>query len=85
MNLTTDLLGGIAATLTTIAFIPQVFHILKTKNTSSISLKMYLLFATGVFLWFLYGILLTAWPVIVANPIVLVLAVWIIILKLRHG
>ena len=46
---------------------------------------MYTLFTTGVALWLVYGILLGAWPIIVANGITLLLAGSVLILKLRFG
>jgi MtN3 and saliva related transmembrane protein len=78
-------IGSIAATLTTCLFIPQVWHVLKTRHTKDISLGMYALFTGGVALWLVYGILLGAWPIIIANCITLVLAGMVLILKLRFG
>ena len=46
---------------------------------------MYLLFTCGVALWLVYGLLLEAWPIIVANAVTLVLAGTVLTLKLRHG
>ncbi|HAF44478.1 MAG TPA: hypothetical protein DCK83_05935 [Gallionellaceae bacterium] len=78
-------IGGIAATLTTCSFIPQVWRVLKTRHTKDISLSMYALFTGGVALWLVYGILLGAWPVIIANCITLVLAGMVLVLKVRFG
>ena len=77
-------IGVLAALLTTAAFVPQVLHILRTRDTHAISLLMYLLFATGVALWCVYGLLLQLWPVVLANAITLALALAVIVLKLRQ-
>lgn len=78
-------IGGIAATLTTCSFIPQVWRVLQTRHTQDISLTMYALFTTGVALWLAYGILLGAWPIIIANGITLLLAGVVLLLKIRFG
>ena len=80
-----DSIGIIAGTLTTIAFLPQVIQVLKTKSTEDISLVMYVVFITGVVFWLLYGILLGAWPVIIANIVTFILALIVLVMKLRHG
>lgn len=80
-----DLIGYAAATLTTAAFVPQVVHTLRTHDTRAISLWMYLLFSGGVALWAAYGLLLGAWPIIVANAITLSLATVVLWLKLRES
>ncbi|ROV59516.1 glutathione synthetase [Vibrio ponticus] len=76
-------LGYVAAFCTTCSFVPQVIHILKSKDTRSISLAMYTVFVLGVLLWFVYGVLVKDWPVIVANAITLLLASFILCLKVR--
>ena len=78
-------IGGIAATLTTCSFIPQVWRVWQTRHTKDISLVMYALFSCGVALWLVYGILLFSWPIIIANSITLVLAGTVLVLKLRFG
>lgn len=80
-----DWIGYVAAVLTTISFVPQAWQIWRTKITKGISLRMYILFTCGVALWLIYGILIGAWPVIVANTITVVLASIVLFLKLRHG
>ena len=80
-----DWIGGIAATLTTCSFIPQVWRVWQTRHTEDISLLMYTLFTVGVALWLAYGILLASWPVILANAITLLLAGTVLSLKLRFG
>ena len=78
-------IGYCAATLTTISFVPQVWQIWKTKHTQDISLRMYLLFTSGVGLWLVYGLQCGAWPVVAANAVTLLLAGTVLMLKLRHG
>ena len=77
-------LGLIAGALTTVAFIPQVVKIWKSKHTLDISLGMFLIFSVGVFLWLLYGIQLGALPLILANGITLVLSLTILVFKLKY-
>ena len=79
----TELIGVVAAVLTTISFVPQVWHSFKTRDVSGISLVMYSIFTVGIALWLVYGILLNAWPLIVANGITLTLAMAILLMKLR--
>lgn len=76
-------IGTSAGTLTTIAFIPQVSKTWKTQSAGDISLLMFLLFSTGVLLWLIYGILLGAYPIIVANGITLTLSASILALKIK--
>lgn len=81
----TDLIGSLAATLTTTAFIPQVWQIWRTRHTKDISLGMYIAFTCGVALWLLYGILLGSWPIIIANSITVCLAGAVLVMKIRFG
>lgn len=80
-----ELFGFIAAFLTTIAFVPQAIKTIRTRDTSGISLGMYLVFTVGVAFWFCYGLMLGSWPMIVSNIITFVLALIILVMKLRHG
>lgn len=77
--------GYVAATLTTLAFLPQAIKTIRTRDTHSISLGMYVVFNIGIVFWFAYGIALGSWPMIVANAITFVLSATILALKLRHG
>lgn len=81
---TIDLIGYIAATLTTASFIPQVLQTLKTKDVSGISLMMYSVFTVGIGLWLVYGVLISAWPIVIANAITLTLAGTILWMKIRY-
>lgn len=68
------LLGYMAASLTTLSFIPQAAKTLRSGDTSAISLRMYALFTSGIALWGVYGLLTGDGPLIVANAITLVSA-----------
>ncbi len=78
-----NITGSLAGALTTIAFIPQVVRTWKTRSAQDISLFMFLLFSCGVLLWLIYGILLHALPIILANGITLVLSTSILAMKVR--
>lgn len=80
-----NLVGALAATLTTIAFIPQAWMTWKSKRAEGVSLGMYSIFTSGVAMWLLYGLLIGAWPVIIANVFTLALALFILGMKLRFG
>jgi len=80
-----EAVGSLAALLTTLSFIPQVWHTWRTRDVSGISLAMYSAFTLGVALWLVYGWLLGAWPIIVANAVTLSLALSILLMKLRFG
>ena len=80
-----DWIGYAAAILSTASFLPQVVKAMRTGQTKDISLSMYLLLCSGVVLWVLYGLLIEATPVIVANLVTLSLAGAILIMKLRNG
>jgi len=80
----TDMIGTLAAVLTTASFLPQAWHTFKTKDVSGISLGMYSVFTAGVATWLVYGLMLQAWPVVIANVITLALAATILGMKLRY-
>ena len=80
-----DWLGYVAGTLTTVAFVPQVFRLWRTRSVRDISLGMYLTFTAGVALWVAYGLMIDALPVIVTNAITLVFAGAVLVLKLRFS
>jgi MtN3 and saliva related transmembrane protein len=85
VNLAADLIGYVAATLTTIAFVPQAWKTWKTKSAAGVSLRMYAIFTLGVALWLAYGLMIGAWPVIVANVVTLLLALFILVMRLKFG
>jgi MtN3 and saliva related transmembrane protein len=81
----TDLIGFAAAAGTTIAYIPQAVKTLKSKQTKDLSLPMYIILNIGIFLWLIYGLLQTDWPIIIANIVTLGLTLSILVLKIRNG
>jgi MtN3 and saliva related transmembrane protein len=84
MNMVTAL-GLLAGTLTTIAFLPQVIRIWRSKSAKDLSMTMLVTFTTGVFCWLVYGVMIDSLPVIIANAVTFVLAGMNVILKLRYG
>ena len=82
---TSDWIGYAAATLTTASFVPQAWHTFRTRDVRGISLGMYSVFTVGVACWLGYGVLLQAWPIVIANVITLGLAAGILVMKLRFG
>lgn len=84
MPLLHDFVGFAAAGLTTVAFIPQAAKSWTTRDLSGVSLPMYSLFTAGVALWLVYGLILGAWPIIIANVITLMLSGSVLLLKLRE-
>jgi MtN3 and saliva related transmembrane protein len=83
MNL--EWFGYAAAVLTTGSFIPQAVMTIRSRNTSGVSLAMYVIFTVGVALWLVYGIALESWPMILANTVTLGLAATILAMKVRFG
>lgn len=81
---TFTIIGLIAATCTTIAFLPQVIQVIRTKHTKDLSLAMYIILTIGVALWFIYGLLIEDLPIIIANAITLILASIILGMKLKY-
>jgi MtN3 and saliva related transmembrane protein len=81
MFVDTNHLGYLAATCTTGAFIPQVLMVWRQRGAPGVSTGMYLLFILGIVLWFLYGLALEAWPVVIANGLTLLLASAILAMK----
>ncbi|MBT6169821.1 MAG: SemiSWEET transporter [Flavobacteriaceae bacterium] len=73
-----ELIGLLAAILTTIAFIPQVFKVIKTRSSEGLSLTTYLIFITGVSLWLIYGICKMSFSMILGNGITVLLSAIII-------
>lgn len=80
-----DWIGSAAAILTTCSFVPQAWLTFRTRDVRGISLGMYSVFTVGVALWLLYGCLLGAWPIIIANGVTLALACAILGMKIRYG
>ena len=81
---TIDIFGFIAALLTTSAFIPQVIKTIREKDTKSLSLPMYLILTSGLLLWLTYGIMIKDWALIIANSITGILALIILVAKIKY-
>ncbi len=76
---TFTIIGLTAAACTTISFLPQAIKVIKTRDTKSLSLPMYMIFTTGVLLWLIYGLLVRDIPMIAANTITSVFSAIILI------
>jgi MtN3 and saliva related transmembrane protein len=75
--------GSIAGVLTTVAFLPQVLKVMKTKDTSALSLAMCLLQVTGVALWLVHGIVIRDMALLVANCVTFILTFTILCYKIK--
>lgn len=80
---TVELIGLVAAVLTTLAFLPQVVQTLRSGSTAGLSLPMLVVMTVGVALWLVYGLGLGQLPVILANGATLLLVTLLLALKLR--
>jgi MtN3 and saliva related transmembrane protein len=77
-------IGYLAAFGTTASFLPQAIKTIQTKDTSGISLPMYILFTAGTLLWLIYGVMEPSLPVAVANTITLIFAATILTYKIKY-
>jgi MtN3 and saliva related transmembrane protein len=77
-----ELLGYLAACLTTLSFAPQAWLIFRTRDVAGVSLGMYGAMTAGVVLWLVYGLLIRSWPLVAANVVTLALAGSILAMKL---
>jgi MtN3 and saliva related transmembrane protein len=82
--ITSEIIGYLAATLTTTSFVPQALLTIKTRDTESLSLGMYSTFTLGVLCWLIYGIHLGDKAIIIANSITLLLAASILSFKIYN-
>ncbi len=78
-------IGMLAATCTTLSFVPQVVKTIKSKRTQDISVMMYTILTIGLFLWLIYGLLIGDLPLIIANLISFSLSALVLIMKIKHG
>ncbi len=76
-------IGYLAAFCTTVSFIPQAVKVYRTKHTKDISLVMFFLMNAGLLLWLVYGITLNSYPIILANALTLIFAIYILVKKLK--
>ena len=80
----TELIGTLAATLTTLSFLPQVAKTWQTRSAADFSWIWLVAFAAGLALWLVYGIALVSLPLIAANGITLSLVLLIAFVKWRE-
>ena len=79
-----EIIGFVAATLTTLSFYPQAYKIIKTRDTASISLVMYSIINVGLILWLVYGLMIGDMPMILANAFTLIASLTILFLKIKR-
>ena len=84
MEFHVDIIGYLAAYLTTFSFLVQAVKSWRTKDLSGISVGMYSMFASGVALWLVYGLVINSMPLIVTNALTLAFALSILIMKIRE-
>jgi len=80
-----NMIGLLAALLTTISMVPQVVKVSKTKNTKDLSLMTFAILSSAIFLCFIYGLLIRAFPIIIGNAIGFILTTFIVMMKIKHG
>ncbi|WP_269611019.1 SemiSWEET transporter [Prochlorococcus marinus] len=79
-----DSFGFLAALLTTIAFLPQLYKTWKTKSAEDVSLIMLILFIIGLICWIIYGSKIDSTPIIIANVVTFIFNFSILILKITY-
>lgn len=82
---TTLIIGLVAASLTTFAFLPQSLRAIKTKHTKDLSLPMLIMLEIGVVIWIIYGALISDIPLLAANLVSIIFVTITLVLKLKHG
>ncbi|SFK41901.1 MtN3 and saliva related transmembrane protein [Mesorhizobium albiziae] len=85
MPFSIEMVGALAAAVTTLCWLPQIAKMIRERQTQGVSLVANLVLSTGLVLWMVYGVLIGSWPVIVANAVTLALILAIVGLKLRYG
>lgn len=80
-----EIIGLIAATLTTAAFLPQVYQTWKTKDVSGLSLPMFSMFFVGIVFWLIYGVLKESLSIILANAITVISSFLLLYFKIKYG
>ena len=84
MRVWVEYIGSLAAACTTLCWVPQAVKIIREKQTQGISLVTQSVFTVGLALWLAYGLLLTNWPLMLANAVTLVFSLVILALKVRY-
>lgn len=77
-----EIVGSLAAVITTAGWFPQVFKIARQRKADDISMIASAALAAGVLLWFVYGLMIGSWPVILANGITFLFIAAILVLKI---
>lgn len=80
-----ELIGGAAAVMTTLCWLPQTLRAIRHRDVASLSLFTFVVFSGGILLWLIYGVMIGSWPVILANLFSLALNLAIVFQKIRHG
>lgn len=78
-----NLIGYLAAVCTTAAFVPQAIKVYKTNHTKDISIGMFLLMNVGLMFWTIYGIMILSYPIIIANFVTIIFAIYILSMKIK--
>lgn len=84
MSVNSEVIGVIAAVLTTAAYVPQVYKVWKEKSAKEVSLTMYLVMLTGLILWLIYGVMIDSFAIKLANTVTIILVSSIIYFKIRY-
>ena len=80
-----EIVGFIAGILTAVAFVPQVIKSMHSKSTKDLSLWWIAISVAGLFLWEIYGLIILSYPLIFTNLASLVMAMYMLHLKTKHG
>lgn len=80
-----EVIGMAAAIIGTLGWMPQAIKTIKTRDTSGLSLGTNLMLLTTVILWFIYGVAIGSWPLMLGNIVTVILVGIIVVLKIRHG
>jgi len=80
-----EIIGMLAAIIGTIGWLPQAMKTIRTKKTKDLSLWTNAMILTTVSLWFIYGVAIESWPLILGNILSIALVGTIVVLKIRHG
>jgi len=83
-NVNLEIIGVIAAVLTTSGFVPQVYKSFKTKNVTGISITMYIVLLIGMMFWLYYGILIESFSIKLANIVSGILVISLIVLRILY-
>ena len=79
-----EIVGMLAAFLTTSAFLPQVYKAYRNKSAKDVSLTMYLVLLVGLLLWLYYGWHIESMAIIMANSVTAILVIFILVLKIVY-